>query len=263
MSTALVRPVLGLFLGLTAVAAALAGPPEAGFAQRLDARIPPDLAFIDAFGEPVTMGEATSGLPTILVLGYYECPNLCGLVFRGVADALAEVPFAAGEDYRVVVVSIDPAESPAEAATARQELAAAAGPSVERWQFLTGDTATIAALTETVGFRYEPDQERDQFAHAAGLVVLTPESRVARYLFGARFEPRDVRLALAEAGRNEIAGPAEQLLLLCYAYDPATGRYSFAIIEALRALGVVTVLGLAGGIAFMLRSERLARTDRG
>ena len=236
------------------------GPhPEAGigFEQHPGRAVPLDAAFIDASGTQVTLGEALGGKPSVLVLGYAACKDLCATTLPGVAEALDRARLEAGADYRAVFASIDAREGP-------PVLAAIAGRVPQRdrtgWRFLGGNDASIRRVADAVGFRYRHEDDRDAFAHPAGLVVLTPHGDVSRYLFGVRFAPSELRLALTEAGGGRIGGLSDRLLLLCYHFDPATGRHSLAILDALRALIAVLAV-LAAAFAWRtlrVRKERAA-----
>lgn len=222
-------------------------PPDAGIDQRLGASVPLDLPFRDEHGARVALGDCTAGKPTVLVLAYYRCPMLCTQVLNGLLRALRAIPDSAGGAFNVVVVSFDPREKPPLAALKKAAYLREYGrPGAEAgWHFLTGDPVAVASLADAVGFRYRYDPDTEQYAHASGLVVLAPDGTVSRYLLGVRFEPRDLRLALAEASEGKVGSPADQALLLCYRYDPATGRYTFTAIRLLKWLSGFTVVGLA------------------
>jgi protein SCO1/2 len=239
-------------------------PPDAGIDQRLGAKVPLDLPFRDEHGNRVTLGDCTAGRPTVLVLAYYRCPMLCTQVLNGLLRALRAIPDSAGGAFNVVVVSFDPREKPPLAALKKVAYLEEYGrPGADAgWYFLTGDPVAIASLTDAVGFRYKYDPETEQYAHGSGVLVLGADGTVSRYLLGVRFEPRDLRLALAEAGEGKVGSPADQVLLLCYRYDPATGTYTFRIIRALKWLSGVTVLGVAGLVgALAWRGRRGAARD--
>jgi protein SCO1/2 len=232
---------------------------EVAFEQRLNAQVPLDLPFRDAAGNPVRLGDYLGDRPVILTLSYYECPMLCPLVLDGLLRTLRALAFTIGDEFGVVTVSFDPGETPAQAAAKKAHYAQAYGRNGAGagWHFLTGEAEAIEALTEAVGFRYAYDAAKDQYAHAAGLVILTPQGRIARYVYGLEFSPRDLRLALVEAAANTIGSPVDQLLLYCYQYDPASGGYTLVVRRVLRLAGVATVLTLGGFMAVMLRRERL------
>ncbi|HXH12936.1 MAG TPA: SCO family protein [Alphaproteobacteria bacterium] len=228
------------------------------FEQRLNEAVPLDVAFRDESGAPVRLGEYFGQNPVILTLNYYECPMLCPLVLEGLLRSLRALTFTIGQQFDIVTVSIDPSESPTLAAAAKarylQEYgrpAAGAG-----WHFLTGEASAIERLTAAVGFHYAYDAAKDQYAHAAGIIVLTPQGRIARYLYGLEFAPRDLRLALVEAAAGRIGSPVDQLLLYCYQYDPATGTYSMVVRNVLRLAALATVLSLGGFMVVMFRRER-------
>lgn len=232
---------------------------EVGFDQKMGERVPLDLTFTDSTGERVRLGDYfADGRPVLLTLVYYECPMLCDLTLSGLVQSLKPLELSAGEDFQVLTVSFDPGEDAAVAATARNRYLprydrpeAAAG-----WHFLTGDAGSIERLTDAVGFRYTYDPERDEFAHAAGLVMLTAEGEIARYFFGTDHPAKDLRLGLVETGQGAIGSPVDQILLYCYQYDPTLGRYSTAVMNLIRAGGALTLLVLGGFIFLMLRRDR-------
>jgi protein SCO1 len=232
------------------------------FEQRLNEPVPLDLAFRDEASNAVQLGDYLGQKPIILTLNYYECPMLCPLVLEGLVHSLRALSFAIGEQFDVVTVSINPGETAALAAETKARYTrgygrpnAAAG-----WHFLTGDAASIQQLTQAVGFRYAYDGGKDQYAHAAGIMVLTPQGRISRYFYGIEFSPRDLRLALVEAAANTIGSPVDRLLLFCYHYDPATGRYTLVVRRALQLAGLATVLSLAGFMVVMFRWNPLHRS---
>jgi protein SCO1/2 len=196
----------------------------------------------------------------LLSLAYYECPMLCGMALQGVARGMKGITFAPGREFDVVTVSFDPREKPALARmkkTAFVDFYGRPG-AAEGWHFLTGDPEPIRRLTQAVGFRYAWDESAGQFAHATGLVVLTPDGHIARYLFGTDYAPKDLRLSLVEASAGTIGSLSDNLLLLCYRYDPRTGRYSRLALGSVRAGAVISVLALATFIVVMIRRERRA-----
>jgi protein SCO1 len=261
-----VRAVLAVLLagllGATAHAAADEKPDilrNVGFDQRLGAQVPLDLAFRDETGSPVKLGDYLGDKPVLLVPAYYECPMLCTIVLNGVTSALRALPFDVGREFRVVTFSFNPHET-SELASAKKAThigdyrrpGAAAG-----WHFLVGDEPSIAALTQAIGFRYAWDEASKQYAHASGIVVLTPGGRISHYFFGVEFSPRDLRLALVEASGERIGSLVDQLLLFCFHYDPATGRYSRVALNAVRAGGVLTLAALVGFVVLMLRRDAI------
>jgi protein SCO1/2 len=227
--------------------------------QKLGTPLPLDARLRDELGRDVTLGSYFGRRPVVLALVYYECPMLCTLVLNGLLRAAKPLEFDAGDEFDVVVLSFDPGETP-ELARAKKAhyLEAYQRPGTENgWHFLTGDQASIEAVTESLGFRYAYDPQRDEYAHAAAIFVATPEGKIARYLFGVEYAPRDLRLALVEAAAQKIGTLADKLLLLCYHYDPATGRYSNVALGALRVAGVATVAGVAALILALRRREHV------
>lgn len=234
---------------------------EVGFDQKLDEQVPLDLMFRDESGQNVRLRDVVGGRPALLQLSYYHCPMLCPLVLSGLVSSLKPLALTAGKDFDVVVVSIDPAETPAQALERKRDaLGRYERPGSEAgWHFLTGSADSIARLTRAVGFRYAWDDQSRQFAHAAGVILLTADGHVSRYFFGAEFSPRDLRLGLVEASDNRIGSLVDQVLLFCFHYDPALGRYSAAALTGVRAAGVLTVLAIIGFIGWSLRREMRAR----
>jgi protein SCO1/2 len=233
---------------------------DVGFDQKLDAQAPMDLSFRDGDGRTVRLGDLFGGKPVVLSLVYYKCPMLCTESLNGLVRALRALSFDAGRQFNVVTVSIDPRETAALAAAKKKVYLERYGRPVDAsgWSFLTGDANAIKRLTAAVGFRYSYDAELDQYAHATGLVVLTPGGRVSHYLYGVEYAAGDLRLALVEAAAGKIGSPVDQLLLYCYHYDPLTGRYGLVVTRALRAAGALTVLLIAAlvlGLSLKRRSE--------
>jgi protein SCO1/2 len=221
---------------------------EVRIEQRLGAQVPLDLTFRDEHGRAVRLGEVCGGKPVVLVLAYIRCPRLCSEVLKNVVDCLRGIPFNAGEQYQVVVVSFDPREGPDLAAAAKQSAVENYGrPGSERgWHFLTGEQPDIRRLADAVGFRYVYDAKKDEYRHSAGIMVLTSRGEVARYFFGILYPARDVRLGLVEASEGKIGSAVDNALLLtCLSYDPQTGKYSVAAMKLMRLGGALTVLVLA------------------
>jgi protein SCO1/2 len=229
--------------------------PDVGIDQQLDAQVPLDLTFRDEQGQAVPLSRYIADDPVILTLGYYECPMLCSLVRRGLFDSLQTLQFSAGEQFDLVSVSIDPRENDHTATIHKaQYLQAYNRPgAAEGIHFLTGEEPAIRALADAVGFRYAYDEQTGQYAHPSGIMVLTPQGRISRYFYGIEYDAQDLRLALVEAADNQIGTPTDQVLLLCYQYDPATGQYSVAIWRLIRIAGSATVLILLAVIVLLAR----------
>jgi len=229
-----------------------------GFDQRLNEQVPLALPFTDEEGQRVTLGEYFGDKPVILVLAYYRCPMLCTQVLNGLVQGLRELPFTVGKEFRVVTVSFDPHETTEMAAAKKRTYVHSYGKpeAAEGWHFLTGDQQSIGALTRAIGFRYAYDAASDQFAHAAGIVVLTPTGKISRYFYDVHYSGRDLRLGLVEASRNKIGSPIDQILLFCFHYDPTAGKYGAAIMNFVRAGGVLTVVGLGLMFGLLMRGER-------
>jgi protein SCO1/2 len=231
---------------------------EIGFDQKLDERVPLDTVLIDESGAEVRLGDYFGERPVVMVFAYYECPMLCTQVINGLSRALDVLSLEPGRDFEIITVSFDPRDTPATAAAKKavyleryQRPGAASA-----WHFLTGRPASIEQLTRGAGFRYAWDEQTGQFAHPSGIIVLTPDGRLARYLFGIEYGPRDLRLALVEASAGKIGSAVDAVLLYCYHYDPLTGRYGLMVRRAIQIGGAVTVLGLGAFILTMLRWER-------
>jgi protein SCO1 len=228
--------------------------------QKLGAQVPLDLAFRDETGAAVRLGDFVSDKPVVLSLVYYRCPGLCTMTLNGMSRAFKPLQFSAGKEFEVVTVSIDPNETPELAAKKKAEYVRAYGRAgaAGGWHFLTGDEQAIRALADAVGFRYVYDPVRDQYAHGAAIMVLTPGGRVARYFYGLEYSSRDLRWGLVDASEGKIGSLADAVQLLCYAYDPMTGKYGVPIMRTLRVAAVVTMLSLGGFVVMMLRRERRA-----
>lgn len=233
---------------------------EVGYDQRLGEPVPLDIVLRDETGAPVRLADALGGKPAVLSLVYYECPMLCTLTLNGLVSALTALPFEPGRDFSLVTVSFDERERPEQAVRRKQAYVARykRKGAEENWHFLTGDQASLKRLTQAVGFRYAWDERTKQFAHPAGVVLLTPDGRIARYLYGVEYAPKDLRLGLIEASEGRIGSPVDRLLLYCYQYDPAQGRYGAVVLRIVRVAGLATLLGLGGFVMVMLRRERRA-----
>ena len=234
---------------------------DVGLEQRLDAQIPLALAFRDEAGTVVQLGEYCGARPVILILDYYQCPRLCPLVLDSLLASLRMLPLTVGKQFGVLIVSIDARDTPAVAAAKKAHYLERYGrpDTADGWHFLTGEPEAIQRLATTVGFRYTYDAATDQFAHAAGIMIVTPQGKLARYFYGIAYAPRELRLGLVEAAANHIGSPIDQLLLFCYHYDPLTGKYGLAIMNVIRLAGLVTVMGLGIFMGVMFRRDRRQR----
>jgi protein SCO1/2 len=245
---------------------------QVGFDQKLDSQVPLDTALIDEEGRSVRLGDYFGTKPVVLLLVYYECPMLCTQVLNGFVHALRPLGLVPGRDFEIVTISIDPGETPELARKKKQQYLAEYGrpEAGAGWHFLVAGPqdrasaeASIARVAASIGFRYLYIPEIDQYAHASGLVTLTPGGRVSKYFYGVEFSARDLRLALIDSAEDRIGSVVDQVLLLCYHYDPTTGKYGFAIVGALRLFGFATVALLGGFVWRMLRRERRAATLAG
>ena len=249
---------------LLLTAPALAGPEdllgskEKFFTPHLGDRVPLNLTFRDETGKKVTLGDYGKTKPVLLVLAYFRCPMLCTLVLNDVVKGLRGVPFTAGDAFEVVVVSFDAREKPALAKAKKDAYVEEYGrPGDEKgWHFLTGEQPEIDQLMEAVGFRAYWDEQQQQFAHARGILVLTADWMVTRYFLEGTFPPRDLRLALVEASEGRVGSPMDRILLMCFNYNPSTGRYSMTVLTIVRTAGAVMVALLVG---FWLVTWRLGK----
>ena len=231
------------------------GLKEVGIQQNLSQQIPPDLSFRDETGKTVRLGDYFGKRPLILNLVYFQCPMLCGEVLSSLTNSLRIVKLDVGKDFDVLTVSFDPRETPELAAAKKAPVikrygrpGAAAG-----WHFLTGPEESIATLTKAAGFQYQYDAKSGQFAHVTAIMVLTPQGKIAQYYYGVDYAPKDLRLGLVQASNNKIGNIVDQVLLYCYHYDPATGKYGAVISRILRLSALATILILGTMIAVLFR----------
>jgi protein SCO1/2 len=238
---------------------------EVGFDQNLGGQVPLDLEFRDEDGRPVTLARYAGSRPVVLALVYYGCPMLCTQTLNSLASTIGVLSQEPGKDFEVVTVSFDPRETPELARAKKAAYITRAGkPRIASgWHFLTGDQRAISALTRSVGFRYVWDDSAQQFAHPTGLVVLTRDGRVARYLFGIEYGPRDLRLAIVDAAAGRVSSPIQRVLLYCYHYDLATGRYSLIVMRVVQLAGLATILCLATVILVFTATDRRRRRAAG
>lgn len=243
-------------------------PPELrGIAieERLGQSVSLSAPLVDHTGAQVKLADYfTAKRPVIVVLNYYSCPTLCSLVLNGLLEGMRGLEYLVGQEYQLVSVSIDPREKPELAKSKRAAYLTALGPErtgkmTDRdWPFLTGTEENVSAIARAVGFHYRYDAATNQYAHAAGIFVLTPDGRISRVLYGIQFPPRDLRLALVEASQGGIGSPVDRLLLLCYHYDPQTRRYGLTPMALMRIAGVLTVVVLGMYLLSAWRRERRA-----
>ena len=247
---------------LTAAAAISAPklPPELqgiGIDQRLGAQLPLSAQFQNEDGKTVALGSFFRDKPVLLALVYYECPMLCNRILSGVVAGLRPLNLKAGRDFEVVAISFNPKETPAEAASKRdlysKQYSRTAG--IAGWHFLVGSPASIKSVTDAAGFHYRWDAATNMYIHGSGIMIATPEGKVARYFYGVEYEPKDLKLGLIESSHDTIGSPVDQILLFCYHYDPTTGKYGAAVLNLLRAAALLTLLALGSGILWLSRRE--------
>ena len=227
------------------------------FKQRLNQTLPLDATFKDESGRTVTLGQFGAGKPVILAFVYYQCPMLCTQVMNGLSSALAVMPFKAGKDFEVVLVSFDPRDTPAIAAEKKRAHLEywSAEQDAGAWHLLSGDEATIKRVTSAAGFNYRWDEATQQFAHVSGVLLVTPEGKLSRYFYGIEYSPKELRLALVESGEGKVGSAIDELLLYCFHYDPESGRYGVVVMNLVRLGGALTVLFIGGFILIARRRE--------
>lgn len=240
----------------------LPDPPQITIAQKLGSQVPLDLQFRDETGKVVRLGQYfNNGRPVLLNFVYFRCPMLCPMVLEGTTTSLTHLKFDIGKDFDVLTVSIDHRDRPQVAAEKKEKYIRHYGrlDSADGWHFLTSYESAIKVLADSVGFQYSYDKQTDQYAHGAALIVLTPEGKTSRYFYGFEYKPRDLRMAIVEASEGKVGTLTDQLLLLCFHYDPKTGKYSRNALLFARAGGVATLFALGGFIFVMFRKERKNR----
>jgi protein SCO1/2 len=237
---------------------------QVGIDQKLNQSIPLNLTFRDENGAPVQLAQFFGQKPVILTLVYYNCPMLCTQVLNGVESGLKELHIDIGKQFDVVTISIDPTESHVLAKVKQEMYVGMYGRpgAAQGWHFLTGDEPQIKQLADAVGFRYAYDPDTKQFAHASAIMLLTPEGKISRYFYGIQFPSRELRLGLVEASEGKIGTPVDQVLLFCYHYDPATGKYGLLISHVIQAGGLLTVLVLGIAMLILFRGEHYALPHR-
>lgn len=239
---------------------------EVRIEQKLDQQLPLDLVFRDESGQQVKLGQYFGKKPVVLAFVYYDCPMLCTQVLNGMVTSFRVLPFQIGNEFDVVTVSFDPRETNTLAASKKkvyvdylpEKMRSGAN---SGWHFLTGDQPSIDKLTEAVGFHYRYDEATKQFAHASAIMLTTPQGKLSRYFYGIDYSARDLRLGLIESSASKIGSPVDQLLLYCYHYDPATGKYGAAVMRVMRVAGVLTILGIVA-MLFLLKPGMIGGTAR-
>ncbi len=234
------------------------GLEKVGIDQLLGQQVPLDLQFRDEEGKTVKLHDYfKKGRPVIVNLVYYKCPMLCGEVLQGMSAAAKVLKFTPGKEYEIVTVSIDPREGPELAAAKKQSVMERLGrpEAAKGWHFLVGDQPNIDALAKSIGWHYQYDPKLDQFAHAAGIVLVTPEGTITQYYYGVEYSARDLRLGVIEASQGKVGSLADQVLLYCYHYDPRTGKYGAVVTNMVRLGGALTVFLLGGFLIVLYKHE--------
>ena len=237
-----------------------------GIEQKLNEQLPLDAQFKDDNGDVVSLGKYFNrGKPVILALVYYECPMLCNEVLNGLTGSLKGISFDAGKDFDVIAISFDARENdkPDLAKNKKASYVARYGHegTADGWHFLTGTQENIDKVTKAVGYNYKFDEATNQFAHAGGIMILTPEGKLSRYFYGIDYAPKDLKFGIMDSAQSKIGNPAEQLYLYCFHYDPATGKYGLAILRVIRLAGVVTILGLLAMFFVFWRNNKKKAAD--
>ena len=230
---------------------------QVGIDQQLGTALDLDIRFRNESGQSVRLGDFFRGKPVILAPVYYQCPSLCPMSLNSLVQSLRVLKFNPGREFEVIAFSFDPKETPAMATEARAHyLKDYNRPNTGNgWHFLTGDEASIRDLTGRLGFRYVWDSNSAQWAHATGIMVATPEGKIAQYFYGLEFSARDLRLSLVQASSESIGSLADRVLLYCYHYDPTTGKYGIVIMRTLRLFGALTAVALFGFMFLMFRRD--------
>ena len=239
-------------------------PPQlkgVGIDQRLNAQVPLDIVFRDQTGATVMLQKYFHGKPVLFLPVYYTCPMLCGQILSGMVAGLRPLSLKPGRDFEIVAMSFNPTDTPAEALTKQMQYAHSYSSSAgtNGWNFLVGSQESIHRVTNALGFHYHWDAEHNMFVHASGIMVLTPEGKIARYFYGVEYEPKDLKLGLMEASHDRIGSPVDQILLFCSHYDPTTGKYTADVVNLLQAAAGVTLALLIGGLVFLWRRDLRSR----
>ena len=226
--------------------------------QRLDQKLPLDAVFYDESAQEKRLGDFFSGKPVILTLVYYQCPRLCHQILNGLLKAVRLVNFTAGKEYDIILVSIDPRETPDLASRKKESYVTSYNRkgAENGWHFLTGTEENIRKVADAIGYSYIYDSATDQYVHPAGLIVLTPTGVTSKYFYGIEYSPRDLEFALMESSKERIGSLVQQVILYCFAYDPATGKYGFVVIRAMQLMAILTVIALGAFIFINVRKEK-------
>lgn len=237
---------------------------EIKYIQKPGELIPLETVFTTEDGAEIRLGDLFDGRPVVLMFAYYECPTLCGVALEDLGTALKNVNLEIGKDFNIAVISIDPEETDRTAAAAKDKIFhhSALEATPESWRFLTGTESNIQTMTEAVGFQYVYDEEMDMYFHPTGVVVATPDGRIARYIDGIGYDPLSLRLALVEASKLQIGSITDAVGLFCYQYDDVTGQYTLAVMRLMQIAGVATAGILGAAIYFLKRRERKTGADR-
>jgi protein SCO1/2 len=231
------------------------------FEQRLNAPLPMDANFVDQNGDSITLGETFRGKPVVLGLIYYKCPSLCNQVLNGMFAALKVINFTVGDQFDVVMVGIDEREKPKTAkAKLNSYLSQYKSKSENGWYFLTGSKDEIQRVAKAVGYSYKFDIRRNQYAHPAGLVVVTPEGHASKYFLGIEYSARDLKFAVMDASEGKVGSLVEQAVAYCFLWDPHSGKYSLAIMRVIQVAGILTVLGLVTLVFFLTKRSPKVKT---
>lgn len=228
------------------------------FDQKLNSQVPLDATFRDETGKIVSLKTLGNGKPIVLAIVFFECRTLCSEILNETVRSLKAVPFTAGKEFEVVILSMNPRETPALASAKKRDYLKLYGkPGTEQgWHFLTGQKSQIDRVANAIGYGYAYDPKSDQYAHPNGIVMLTPHGKVTRYYYGLTYPPRDLKFGLMDASHERIGSPVEQLLLTCFHYDPTTGRYDTSVMGVVRIAGICTALGLMVMVLLLSRGDR-------
>lgn len=247
-----------LFWSILFSSGLLASMPDAGIKEMLGKQVPLETSFLDHNGQKVQLKDYFQGKPVILSLAYYGCPMLCNLVATGLVNGVNGVPYELGKDYEIISLSFDPSDTPKSAAEFRGKYVASLKNSKTEsgWHFLTGSPEAVKFVADSVGFTYAYDKKTEQFAHGAAIIVLMPDGRVSRYLYGIEFKPIDLKLSLAEAKDKKVISTVEHVMLFCYNYDPNSRGYVLAARNVMKIGALMTVVILGGALLFLHLKKR-------